>query len=96
MVKEVADWMLDNDMRLIQEYMEREELSDTVRRLTIQALVLEAKEPERIKELLKPILEEFVVRGHKQRNPTSLIQVAWVAPKKPSKGPKKRKNSRSK
>ena len=90
----IEDWVDDNDMRLIQEHVEREELSDTVRRLTIQALVLEAKEPERIKELLEPILEDFVIRGHKQRNPTSLIQVAWVEPKKPTRRPKKRKKNK--
>ena len=81
-------------MLLIQDYLEREELSDTVRRVTIQALLLEAKEPERIKELLEPILAEFVVRGYKQRNPTKVIEVHWQSPKKPTRRPKKRKKNK--
>jgi hypothetical protein len=88
---ETPDWR--GPPEEVSAYLEREELTTTVRRMAIQHLVLGAEldEPARLRKLLEPMLEEFVVLALKHTQRGMDVEVEWREPKRPTRRPKKRK-----
>jgi len=92
--KEGTQQSTEDDLLLIQQYMEREDLTGTVRRVAIGHLVQEAAPPERLREALEPLLEQFTILAVERRVHGTKVEVQWKEPKRPTRRPKKRKKNK--